>query len=196
MQDVLGSIGVKKALPFTKFLNYELNKLRGSGVLQNVLAIPKQNCPLDENPMPIAFSKTVSLFTVFVLGGILSIIIFTFERAVSYKRDGTQEEIDDRAIASRELRMTMAPPDFEGIEKRSEAETKIEHQLIVPPELQSNLKNWMESNVTQPKEEFLKLLKLEAGAILVNQLLGEQKKEGGPSEKKNEKNVQPNYPKI
>ena len=53
MQDGLGSIGVKKALPFTTFLNYELN--RRSGVLQNVLAIPKQNCPLDENLMPIAY---------------------------------------------------------------------------------------------------------------------------------------------
>ena len=182
MQDSWGSIGAKKALPFTKFLNYELNKLRGSGVLQNVLAIPKQNCPLDENPMPIAFSKMVSLFTVFVLGGIFSIIIFTFERAVSYKKDGTLEEIDGRAIATRELRMTMAPPDFEKIEKRSEAETQIDNPLIVPPELRSILQHWMESNVTQPKEEFLKLLKLEAGAILVNQLLGEQKKESGSSE--------------
>ena len=96
MQDVLGSIGVKKALPFTKFLNYELNKLRGSGVLQNVLAIPKQNCPLDENPMPIAFSKMVSLFTVFVLGGILSINIFIFERAVSNEKDGTLKKMDGK----------------------------------------------------------------------------------------------------
>ena len=96
MQDVLGSIGVKKALPFTKFLNYELNKLRGSGVLQNVLAIPKQNCPLDENSSPIAFSKTISLFTVFVLGGILSTLIFIFERVVSNEKDGTLKKIDGK----------------------------------------------------------------------------------------------------
>ena len=183
MQDVLKSIGVKKDLPFTKFLNHELNKLKGSGVLHNILAIPKQNCPMDENRMPITFSKMVFLFTVFVLGGIFSIMIFTFERAVSYKKDGTLEKIDGRAIASRGLRTTMAPPEFEEIEKRSEAETKIDNPLIVPQELRSILQHWMESNVTQPKEEFLKLLKLEAGAILVNQLLGEQKKEGGPSER-------------
>ena len=79
MQDEWGTIGVKKALPFTKFLNYKLNKLRGSGVLQNTLTITKPNCPLNENSMPIAFSKTISLFTVFILGGILSIIIFIFE---------------------------------------------------------------------------------------------------------------------
>ena len=96
MQDAFESIGVKKALPFTKFLNYELNKLRGSGVLQNVLAIPEQNCPLDENPMPITFSKTVFLFTVFVLGGILSIIIFIVEGAVSYKKDGTWKKFDEK----------------------------------------------------------------------------------------------------
>ena len=96
MQDVAASIGVKKGLPFTKFLNYELNKLRGSGVLQNVLAIPKQNCPLDENLMPITFSKTVFLFTVFVLGGILSIIMLIVEKAVSNKKDGTLKKIDEK----------------------------------------------------------------------------------------------------
>ena len=96
MQDVLKSIGVKKALPFTKFLNYELNKLRGSGVIQNVFAIPEQNCPLNENPTPITFFKMVFLFSVFVLGGILSIIIFIFESAVSRQKDGTLENIDGK----------------------------------------------------------------------------------------------------
>ena len=96
MQDVAASIGVKKGLPLTKFLNYELNKLRGSGVLQNVLAIPKQNCPLDENLMPITFSKTVFLFTVFVLGGILSIIMLIVEKAVSNKKEGTLKKIDEK----------------------------------------------------------------------------------------------------
>ena len=96
MQDVAASIGVKKGLPLTKFLNYELNKLRGSGVLQNVLAIPKQNCPLDENPMPITFSKMVFLFIVFVLGGILSIIMLIVEKAVSNKKDGTLKKIDEK----------------------------------------------------------------------------------------------------
>ena len=96
MQDVLGSIGVKKALPFTKFLNYELNKLRESGVLQNVLAIPKQTCPLDENMMPITFSKTIFLFTVFIVGTTISIIIFIFERAVSNNKEGTLEKIDGK----------------------------------------------------------------------------------------------------
>ena len=96
MQDVLGSIGVKKALPFTKFLNYELNKLRESGVLQNVLAVPKQTCPLDENLMPITFSKTIFLFTVFIAGGIISVIVFIFERAVSNNKEGTLEKIDGK----------------------------------------------------------------------------------------------------
>ena len=96
MQDVMGSFGVKKGLPFTKFLNYELNKLRASGVLQNVLTIPKQSCPLEENPMPITLSKTVFLFTVFVLGGILSIIIFIVESAGSNKKDGTLKTIDEK----------------------------------------------------------------------------------------------------
>ena len=83
MHNDLLSIGVKKGLPFTKFLNHELTKLRGSGVLQNILAIPTQTCPLDEKTMPITFHKMVFLFTIFVIGAILSIIIFIFERAVS-----------------------------------------------------------------------------------------------------------------
>ena len=92
MPDILASIGVKKELPFTKFLNNELNKLRGSGVLQRVLAIPKQNCPMDEKLMPITFPKMVFLFTIFVLGGMLSIIIFICETAISNKRNGTLEK--------------------------------------------------------------------------------------------------------
>ena len=92
MPDILASIGVRKELPFTKFLNNELNKLRGSGVLQRVLVIPKQKCPLDEKLMPITFPKMVFLFAVFVLGGILSIFIFICETAISNKRRGKLEK--------------------------------------------------------------------------------------------------------
>ena len=94
MLEEWASIGVKKSLPVTKSLNYEMNKLRGSGVLQNILAIPKQSCPLNENLMPITFHKMIFLFSVFVLGGMLSIIIFIFESAVSRQKDGTLENID------------------------------------------------------------------------------------------------------
>ena len=96
MQEALMSIGVKKGLPYTKFLNRELNKLRGSGVLQNILAIPKLTCPLDEELIPISFSKMIFLFTVFVLGGTFSIIIFIFEQVFSKKRDATMETNDSK----------------------------------------------------------------------------------------------------
>ena len=94
MQEALMSIGVKKGLPYTKFLNRELSKLRGSGVLQNILAIPKLTCPLDEELIPITFSKIIFLFTIFVFGGALSIVIFVFEQAFSKKRDATIETND------------------------------------------------------------------------------------------------------
>ena len=96
MQEALMSIGVKKGLPYTKFLNRELSKLRGSGVLQNILAIPKLTCPLDEELIPITFSKIIFLFTIFVFGGTLSIIIFMFERAVSNKKDSALKKIDGK----------------------------------------------------------------------------------------------------
>ena len=94
MQDDLLSIGVKKGLPFTKFLNHELNKLRGSGVLQNILAIPTQTCPLDEKTMPITFHKMIFLFTALVLGVILSIITFIIEKAILVKKFSTSEKIE------------------------------------------------------------------------------------------------------
>ena len=160
MQDDLASIGVKKALPFTKFLNYQLNKLRGSGVLQNALAVPMKNCPQDDNLMPITFHKMIFLFTVFVLGGTLSIIIFIVERAVSNKK---LEKMDGSAItlASR----GQGDPDCVEIEKRTEVEIG-NVSLVKPPEFQSFLQNWMESDATRSKEEFLELVKLEVDAIL------------------------------
>ena len=173
MQDEWGTIGVKKALPITKFLNYKLNKLRGSGVLQNTLTITKQNCPLNENPVPITFLKMVFLFTVFVLGGTVSILIFIIERAISKKKDGTLEKNDGKAIARRAL----VHQDFTESEKRAEADIEIDNLLSATPlEFQSYLRHRMESNATQSMEEFLKLMKLEVGAILVNQLLSGQKK--------------------
>ena len=96
MQEALMSIGVKKGLPYTKFLNRELSKLRGSGVLQNILAIPKLTCPLDEELIPITFSKIIFLFTIFVFGGALSIIIFVFEQVFSKKRDATIKTNDSK----------------------------------------------------------------------------------------------------
>ena len=172
MHGVLESIGVKKALPFTKFLNYELNKLRGSGVLQNILTVPKQSCPNHENPTPITFSKMVSLFTVFVLGGTFSIFIFIIERAISKKTDGTLEKNDGRAIARRAL----VHQDFTESEKRAEADIEIDNLLsATPPEFQSYLRHRMESNAKQSMEEFLRLMRLEYSAILDNQLLLEQR---------------------
>ena len=183
MQDVLGSIGAKKALPFTKFLNYELNKLRGSGVLQNALAVPKQNCPLDENPMPIIFSKMIFLFTVFVLGGALSIITFIFERALSNTKDCTFEKINGKAAASRGPRCPISLPDFSEIDNRIEADIEIDNlSLLTHQEFQSFLQNWMERNATRSKEELLKILKLEVDSMLVgieqSVVIGTKKRRG------------------
>ena len=195
MHDVLESIGAKKALPFTKFLNYELNKLRGSGVLQNALAVPKQNCPRDENLIPIIFSKMIFLFTVFVLGGALSIITFIFERALSNTKDCTFEKINGKAIASRGPRSTIALSDFSEIGNRMEADIEIDNiSLLTHQEFQSFLQNWMERNATRSKEEFFKKLKLEVDSILVG--MGQSvvigtKKEGEPFEKKFQNITQP-----
>ena len=179
MPDVLVSIGVKKALPFTKFLNYGLNKLRESGALQNALAAPKQNCP-QSHPIPITFSKMIFLFTLFALGGSLSIIIFIFERGLSNTKDCTLEKINSKAVASRGPMIAMALPDFSEIDNRIEADIEIDNlSLLTRQEFQSFLQNWMERNATRSKEEFLKILKLEIDSILVRIGQSESNKIGG-----------------
>ena len=135
MPNILASIGVKKAFPFTRFLNNELNKIRGSGLLQNIMAIPKQNCPMDEKLMPITLPKMVFLFTVFVLGGILSIIIFIFERTISNKtilennENGGQCNIDTLAIEQSQKKM-----------KKWKRKQKIRHLTNQVRHLQRSLK--------------------------------------------------------
>ena len=154
MQDELGSFGVKKAFPFTKFLNYKLNKLRGSGVLQNTLTIPKQNCPLNENPMPITFHKMVFLFTVFVLGGILSIIIFIFERTISNKtilennENGGMCNIDTLAIEQSQKKM-----------KKWKRKQKIRHLTDQVRHLQRSLEILKTKNRNLIKKKWLMLQK-------------------------------------
>ena len=73
----------------------------------------------------------------------------------------------------------LSPQHFGKIGERSNAETDIDNlSVVVSPELKSILRHWMESNATLSKEEFLKVMKLEVGAIFVDQLLrGEQRKE-------------------
>ena len=73
-----------------------LTKFRGSGVLQNVLARPRLTCPLAENLTPITFSKVVFLFTVFILGVILSGIIVIFEKVVWNEKDSILEKDDGK----------------------------------------------------------------------------------------------------
>ena len=58
-----------------------------------------------------------------------------------------------------------AKPDFTEIEKRPQPEID-NLPLVTPPEFQSFLRHWMESDATRSKEEFLELMKLEVGAIL------------------------------
>ena len=85
-----------------------------------------------------------------------------------------KEKNDGKAIARRAL----VHQDFTELEERAEADIEIDKLLLAtPPEFRSYIRHWMESNAKQSMEEFLKLMKLEVGAILVNQLLSGQKKE-------------------
>ena len=154
MPNILASIGVKKAFPYTRFLNTELNKIRGSGLLQNIMAIPKQNCPMDEKLMPITLPKMVFLFTVFVLGGILSIIIFIFERTISNKtilennENGDQCNIDTLAIEQSQKKM-----------KKWKRKQKIRHLTDQVRHLQRSLEILKTKNRNLIKKKWLMLQK-------------------------------------
>ena len=154
MPNILASIGVKKAFPFTRFLNNELNKIRGSGLLQNIMAIPKKNCPMDEKLMPITLPKMVFLFTVFVLGGILSIIIFIFERTISNKtilennENGGQCNIVTLAIEQSQKKM-----------KKWKRKRKIRHLTDQVRHLQRSLEILKTKNRNLIKKKWLMLQK-------------------------------------
>ena len=73
-----------KGSPYTKFLNHEINKLRGSGIFHNILLRhQKQPCQTNEALAQITLQKTLFLFAVFVLGVLLSITILFIEKFVS-----------------------------------------------------------------------------------------------------------------
>ena len=83
VKSVSVSYGAMKGSPYTKFLNHEINKLRGSGILLNILSrYQKQPCQTDEALDQITLQKTVFLFAFFVVGVLLSIAILFTEKII------------------------------------------------------------------------------------------------------------------
>ena len=80
------SIGMKKGSPYTPFLNYQINKLRMAGILQGILTRHeiKLHCEglNDEGLISISIEKVVFLFTILIVGGVISALILFIEKMI------------------------------------------------------------------------------------------------------------------
>ena len=81
---------IQKELPFTKFLNQQISKLRGSGIMQHLLekhAKKKPLCQTEENPKPIPFKKVIFPFFVYMIGVISALAIFFIENIIAKRNE-------------------------------------------------------------------------------------------------------------
>jgi hypothetical protein len=87
------SIIIKKELPYTKFINHHINKLRGSGIMQHLLekhATKKPLCQTEENPKSIPFKKVVFPFFIYMIGVISALAIFFIELIIAHRNEKIQ----------------------------------------------------------------------------------------------------------
>ena len=79
------SFGVKKGFPFSPFLNFEITKMRGSGLLQLINqrnALKKPLCADEttfDGKVKIKIQKVIFPFCIILLGVIFSVIILSIE---------------------------------------------------------------------------------------------------------------------
>ena len=96
------SIGMKKGSPYTPFLNYQINKLRMTGILQNTLTrheMIKNPCEgheghIDEGDGPISISikKVLFLFTILIVGSVTSALVLFIEKVIAAIKSEQVEE--------------------------------------------------------------------------------------------------------
>ena len=100
------SIGMKKGSPYTPFLNYQINKLRMTGILQNTLTrheMIKNPCGhIDEGDGPISISikKVVFLFVILIVGSVTSALVLFIEKGIAAIKSEQVEEQEDQIRAA------------------------------------------------------------------------------------------------
>ena len=95
------SIGMKKGSPYTPFLNYQINKLRMAGILQNTLTRHEIKSPCKgheghihegDGPISISIEKVVFLFTILIVGGVTSALVLLIEKVIAAIKSEQVEE--------------------------------------------------------------------------------------------------------
>ena len=85
MKIAYSSFGVKKGFPFSPFLNFEITKMRGSGLFQLMNqrnALKKPLCTEEttfDGKVQIKIQKVIFPFSIILLGFIFSVIILSVE---------------------------------------------------------------------------------------------------------------------
>ena len=95
------SIGMKKGSPYTPFLNYQINKLRMTGILQNTLTRHEIKSPCEgheghinegDDLISISIEKVVFLFTILIVGGVTSALLLLIEKVIAAIKSEQVEE--------------------------------------------------------------------------------------------------------
>ena len=105
------SIGMKKGSPYTPFLNYQINKLRMAGILQNTLSRHEIKSPCEgheghihegDGPISISIEKVVFLFTILIVGGVTSALVLLIEKVIAANKSEQVEQhyIVDQTMAA------------------------------------------------------------------------------------------------
>ena len=91
-------MGIQKGLPYTCFMNHEITKLRGSGMLQLFFLRHASKTPTcnysdgnDNTVVSLSIQKIVFLFVIILLGMVLSVKIFAVEKIISYCQASNQK---------------------------------------------------------------------------------------------------------
>ena len=86
---------IQKELPFTKFLNQQISKLRGSGIMQHLLekhGAKKPPCQTEEKSKSIHIQKVIFPFFVYMIGIISALAIFFIEKIISHRNETIQTD--------------------------------------------------------------------------------------------------------
>ena len=90
---VASTFFVKKELPYTQFLNHQISKLSGSGIMQRLLekhATEKPSCQSEEKSTSIQFKKVIFPFFIYLIGVISALAIFFIELIMAHRNEKIQ----------------------------------------------------------------------------------------------------------
>ena len=96
------SFVMRKGLPYTSFFNYQINQLRGSGILQYIYKkhnLKTPSCDPEEKLHSISLQKVVFPFLIYIIGAILAFVIFIVEIATEKKVELRPNIMDDYEMA-------------------------------------------------------------------------------------------------